>query len=445
MFGTLQNLVDMLETAPTESADDEDDEQTNEVIGKIMNLVDDMVEKEKRRDNTSSTPLARTPTATMASPRRGTPGSGRSSGRKSRSGRKKRSSPRTELPHYPTPYELWEQSHKETRVETVREKVAKLSKEEKIRLARDVTDRLLRRQREEHYAMMKKQHKKLANELRGLTFVPDLSRTAKMNDKLVQSYEPLYKRHNYVTEVANIKKTKMEQQSRTNELVECSFKPNIRKSMARVSPRKEAEIAESKVEDRCMQYGEEKQMWAEQRREIIKRIETESMTFSPTVSAKSSSIVKVKKMRNEYFPPGSEGRVHGDLERKHRLMKKREEEEKGMFSPAINHRSERKTFSKPVYERLYAMAKKEVDSKRDLQARLFHEKIRNVPEPLGLKHDFKLPAEYENMGLSESEKREIINRMKRLSTSKDIFCPRRYINVVEWNPKYSFIAGQFSE
>ena len=47
-------------------------------------------------------------------------------------------------------------------VETPKERVAKLSKAERAELAKKVTDRLLRRQREEHFSMMKKQHKKLA-------------------------------------------------------------------------------------------------------------------------------------------------------------------------------------------------------------------------------------------------------------------------------------------
>lgn len=462
--GSLQTLVDMLEdTGNGEGV--EDDDQTNEVIGKIMNLVTKMVDEEEAEKISSDSKVdgrasndfdAMSPASSRATFKKGaatpasakssqmdTPGSARSgSGRR----RRQRRSPQTELPHYPTPYELWQKSHQETHVETVKEKVAKLSKAEKIQLARDVTDRLLRKQREEHFAMMKKQHKKLANELRGLTFVPNLSRTEKMNQKLVQSYEPLYKRYNYVTEIANIKRTKMEQQRRTADLIECSFKPDIRQSMERVSPKsKEGGFSGKKVEDRCIQYGEEKQMWAQQRREIIKRIETQSLTFSPSISSKSSMIVEEKKLKSEYFPPGSEGRVHGDLMRKHNLLKKREAASKGQFSPKINHRSEKKAFRKPVYERLYAMAKKQVDKKRDLQAKFFHEKVRNVPAPLDLKHSIKLPEEYEKMGLSEEEKQEIIDRMKRLSDSKDIFCPRRYVNVVEWDPKYSFIASKFSE
>ena len=115
-----------------------------------MSLVNKMVDEDESGD-VSGMPEP---------PARSTPGSGKDHPRKSR----------TELPHYPTPYELWKKSH-ETVQETPKERVAKLSKAERAELAKRVTDRLLRRQREEHFSMMKKQHKKLADELRGLAFV----------------------------------------------------------------------------------------------------------------------------------------------------------------------------------------------------------------------------------------------------------------------------------
>ena len=417
MYGTLQTLVDMLESSDADGG--ASGGETEETIDKIMSLVNKMVDEDESGD-VSGMPEP---------PARSTPGSGRKSDRK----KSPKKSPRTELPHYPTPYELWKKSHETVHVETPKERVAKLSKAERAELAKKVTDRLLRRQREEHFSMMKKQHKKLADELRGLTFVPNLSRTEKMNKKLVQSYEPLYKRYNYVTEMSNIKRTKMEQETRTAELAECSFEPDRSMTRGKVTPRTDMG---STVYDRCMKFGEEKELWSQQRREIIKRIESEALTFSPKISDKTTQIIEEKKMNGSYVPPHKR-----PTSARKKNMKLGHEND--TFSPAINHRSERKTFKTSVYDRLYAKAKKLNEKRRKEQTKIYEKYVRNVPTPLTLARNAELPEEYQNMDLDDEEKRELALRIKQLSDSPKMFCPRQWVNKVEWNPKYSFIASQF--
>ena len=55
-----------------------------------------------------------------------------------------------------------------------------------------------------------------------------------------------------MTEMSNIKRTKMEQETRTAELAECSFEPD-RSGGGKVTPRTDMG---STVYDRCMKFSE---------------------------------------------------------------------------------------------------------------------------------------------------------------------------------------------
>lgn len=439
MFGTLQTLVDMLETSDAQASgggetggDAKNDEEKSVVMDKIMNLVTKMVEEEDgvEKEEDMSTTAVR--------------GDGESSVR----GTPKRS-PRTELPHYPTPYELWKKSHEKAETTTPNDKVKNLTDEQKKVLTKNVTDRLLRKQREEHFTMMKKQHEKLASELRGLTFVPNLSRTERMNKKLVQSYEPLYKRYNYVTEMANIKRTKMEQETRTAELAECKFEPDRSFTKMKKSPR--AVRDNRSVEDRCIQYGEEKEMWAEQRRAIIKRIESESIQFSPQLSEKTNKMMEKKKLDGTYKAPWE------DPKRWQGIKKGTKKPEKESFSPTINPRSQ-KIYDKKAktgapgyggrkksdwHVRLWSRAKKLNKKRHKEQAKHYDDYVQKLAVPLTITRTCDIPEEYDEMKLTKQEKKDLETKLKQLTDSPGMFCPRRWVNKITWDPKYSFITAQF--
>jgi hypothetical protein len=413
MYAAVNALVDMLD-GHENTGDDE--AKQKEIIGKIMGIVHDMVDAEKpgsAAGASSSPQTASTAAVSPATSKRATP-----------------SKYKTELPHYPTPYELWQKSHEKSHTLTPKEKVAALSKEEREEKAKKCTDRLLRKQREEHFTMMKKQHKKLANELRGLTFVPDLSETEKYNKKKVQNYEPLYKRYNYVTEMANIKRTKMEQQTRTAELTECSFKPDISATSKTMSP-----AAGSKVWDRCIKFGLEKDMWAKQRKEIINRIEAQSLTFSPTISAKTAQICERLRANGKYVKPA---------DRKKTIKHPNAGHEEDKFVPEIGERSKKIVRGEKAYERLYRIAKEKERARREFEGKYLDEFITNVDKPQSARRD-DLPEQFNGLALSGIERSELRERYMNSGAASPaaLFSDQNYVNVVEWDPKYSFIAAQF--
>lgn len=256
VYNAVNKLVEILEAHDHEQ---EDEQHTKEVVNKISDLITKMVDEEQ---DASEAPL-RADDVVLRPPPAPVMGSASTNRAKSRY-----EEPVTELPHYPTPYELWKRSHEVAPVPVKKE----LSNAERKRITEDVTRRLLNHQRKEHFSMMKTQHKKLAAELRGLTFAPNLGQTKKINNKLVHNWMPLYKRYSKVIETANIRRTKMEQQCRTNEMVDCTFEPDI-SSSARFMKRFEDGPA---VEDRCIKYGLDRGMWAEQRRGFSSGLRTSS-------------------------------------------------------------------------------------------------------------------------------------------------------------------------
>jgi len=416
MYEALHTLVDMIDNADETT---KDDEETDEVIAKIMGIVKKMKDEESTEDQDqpgspsimSSQGSPQVTSRSMSSP----------------SKRSERGSPQTELPHYPTPYELWQKSHEQVRAETPKEKVAKLPMDKRSDLAKACTDRLLAKQREEHFTMMKKQHKKLANELRGLTFVPDLSATQKYNKDHVHDYEPLYKRYNYVTELTKIKRIKMEEQATTAELTECSFKPDLSETApgsggAPTTPRRG-----TKVEDRCIQFGLEKDMWAQQRRDIITRIENQSLTFSPSISARSAELYEKMKREGKAVKPED------------RIKKAAPTVPADYFKPKINQRSTRNRPKGSVYKRLYSIARKKDKARREKEGTYLDKYVRNVPKPSNLRND-DLPDEFSGLALSGAERSELREGMLVHPACSN---NAQYVNVVEWNQKYSFITSQF--
>ena len=151
-------------------------------------------------------------------------------------------------------------------------------------------------------------------------------------------------------------------------------------------------------------------------------------TFSPKISDKTTQIIEEKKMNGSYVPPHMRPT---SAKKKNKKLG----HENDTFSPAINHRSERKTFKTSVYDRLYAKAKKLNEKRRKEQTTIYEKYVRNVPTPLTLAK-MRSFLRYQNMDLDDEEKRELALRIKQLSDSPKMFCPRQWVNKIEWNPKY---------
>ena len=81
--------------------------------------------------------------------------------------RNRREAPTTQLPPYPTPYELWRQAHV---AEDLSHEPPVLSKKEWGTLVK----RLNASSRKQKVSLMRKQHEVIANELKGLTFQPKM-------------------------------------------------------------------------------------------------------------------------------------------------------------------------------------------------------------------------------------------------------------------------------
>ena len=80
---------------------------------------------------------------------------------------RRREPPKTQLPPYPTPYELWRQAHV---AEDMSHEPPVLSKKEWGTLV----ERLNASSRQQKVSLMRKQHEVIANELKGLTFQPKM-------------------------------------------------------------------------------------------------------------------------------------------------------------------------------------------------------------------------------------------------------------------------------
>ena len=418
MINTISNLVDMLEPPSTEMKNMDDTtsgtNETKEVIDKISSLITSIVDEsnieEENKTEDLRTPLPSIPQdLTFDNETKG---------------------PSVELPAYPTPFELWQRAHKKEKPlgPTPLEFVNSVPKSERSRMAKQVTERLLQRQRKEHFSMMMKQHKKLANELRGLTFTPDLHRTREKNKKFVQSYEPLYMRYEHELERSKISKIKTQDELRATELSKCTFHPKISKFSAKKAKRIQNRMS---VEDRCIQFGLEKQEWARQRREIIKRLELEGATFRPKLSKKSNEICKsIRKPKAE------------DRKRTFKVKGNRKDagHENETFHPVINHRSERKKSKSDVYSRLYNRAKTQ-NLKRSAFARRYLQKfVKGVSVPLWAQ-DHDIPEEFRNEmsalgGVERSELREGHYKARGIRAH---VCSKGYTNVIQWKKEYSFL------
>ena len=300
--------------------------------------------------------------------------------------------PHTELPHYPTPWELWKKAHEST--ERPRDPPV-LSETEWEKLVERLNDSSKTRQ----ISLMRKQHKHIATELAGLNFKPRINPLSRdMAAENLRLYEGDRLKHVVKSKAEKIAKARHQLQK--EEIDKCTFQPNLTKK---------AQRKQRDVED-LMLYGEIKKQRLHQRRQYIQDLQDRELTFKPHVNRKSEKLVAKMAREGRLRPTGgrrgytgtNEDPGHGE----------------DTFAPKINKRSKSVQLNGQVYERLYESAFKSQQGKTDLQNKYINDHVRG--------------------GVTVSPAKAM--RRKRDDRNDH---PQGHMNVVRYQPKHDFILRRF--
>eukprot|EP00949_MAST-11_sp_MAST-11-sp1_P000974 g974.t1 len=241
--------------------------------------------------------------------------------------------PHTELPHYPTPYELWKRAHEvaeEPRPPPV------LTEAEWDKLIEKLNDQSKKKQ----IVRMRQQHKHIAKQLAGLNFKPHINKLSReMAAENLKLYEGDRLKHVVKTKQERIEKAR--HQLAQDAVAECTFSPDLTKK---------ARQFERNVDD-LMQYAVTKRMRMMQRRQIQQDLEDRDLTFRPHINRKSTAIVQRMQKQGKLLPTGGRRGYSG--------TRKDPGHAEETFSPKINKRSGSLRQSGNVYDRLYKQAKKQ--------------------------------------------------------------------------------------
>lgn len=306
--------------------------------------------------------------------------------------REPRGAPHTELPHYPTPWELWKKAHEST--ERPRDPPV-LSETEWEKLVERLNDSSKTRQ----ISLMRKQHKHIATELAGLNFKPRINPLSRdMAAENLRLYEGDRLKHVVKSKAEKIAKARHQLQKA--EIDKCTFQPNLTKK---------AQRKKRDVED-LMLYGEIKKQRLHQRRQYIQDLQDRELTFKPHVNRKSEKLVAKMAREGRLRPTGgrrgytgtNEDPGHGE----------------DTFAPKINKRSKSVQLNGQVYDRLYESAFKTQQGKATLQNKYINDHVRGsvIVSP---------------------------TKANRGSNSRHGNNNSGKINVVRYQPKHDFILRRF--
>lgn len=299
--------------------------------------------------------------------------------------------PHTELPHYPTPWELWKKAHGNTEKPP---QAPILTEKEWSRLVKSLNDSSKERQ----LSLMRKQHKHIAKELAGLNFKPRINPLSReMAAENLRIYEGDRLRHVVDTRAEKLHKARIQLQQ--EEISKCTFQPNLTKKARKVS---------RNVED-LMMYGEIKRHRMLQRRQYHQDLEDRELTFKPHINQKSLRIVQRMKSRPTGGRRGitntNEDPGHGE----------------DTFSPKINRRSRGLKQKGKVFDRLYNSAQVQNQRRLSNQEDYIKTHIRGA-----------------TVSPMVSSKRSPPGGKRDLSRA-----PQGPNNVVRYRPKYDFILKRF--
>lgn len=200
----------------------------------------------------------------------------RASGRRTRGGTPRRYE--TRLPSGPTPYELWQSKHGDTGELSSLQQAAskKLSPEEEEALLERLSTM------KSQFTRQQLQVEKLKEELSGQSFTPKINEKSR---ELTEMYPNLI--HRYEADLEHRKKVlkTMEYKVEVERLKDTTFEPDLEKTR-KVNDRLLATRDRAlRIEDRCIQYGEEQALRASQRREVVQQYEDQLLTFKPDLSS----------------------------------------------------------------------------------------------------------------------------------------------------------------
>ena len=285
-----------------------------------------------------------------------------------RSGRRTRvGSPRryeTRLPSGPTPYELWQSKHGDDEADHIPVGSSK-------KLTPEDEEALLERlsTMKSQFSRQQLQVEKLKEELSGQSFTPKINQKSR---ELTEMYPNLI--HRYEADLEHRKKVlkTMEYKVEVERLKDTTFEPDLEKTR-KVNDRLLAGRDRAlRIEDRCIQYGEEQALRASQRREVVQRYEDQLLTFQPNLSSTQKRRTRVGKRSDKLRAQRSS--LKESLKRGTKLKPGSEKwralpgHENETFRPTITSTHSRNVArSGKAHERLYRVA---LDKRRAKEATL---------------------------------------------------------------------------
>ena len=307
MMEAVERLAEVLNREDFASVgEDGTDSETAELIGKIENQInrlmtadDEGYEQEDEKVGTST----------------------KSRRRKKRGAHKKTS----ELPYYPTPYELWRKSHE---VVDTPKKAPVLTETQ----WKEVVDRLNDSSKVRYVANMRAQHRLIAEELSSLSFQPKINE----HSREIAHVAPLHERLTHILKLRHERLEKHRQKQMEREVSKLTGSPAINKN-SNWTPRVRNVYTSRKHPDK--DEGE--------------------LTFSPQINARSRRLWKKAKARQQEQGGLSAAEI-GKLR-----IDPNEGREEETFRPEINYRSRalaHRLGDGPAHERLYSMAKQKMYS-----------------------------------------------------------------------------------
>jgi hypothetical protein len=260
--------------------------------------------------------------------------------------------PHTELPHYPTPWELWKKAHES---QAAPREAPILTEDE----WENLVERLNGSAKTRQISLMRKQHKHIAKELAGLNFKPRINPLSRdMAAENIKLYEGNRLKHVVKSKAEKIAKARHQKQQ--EEIMDCTFQPNLTNKARR---------KHRDVED-LMLYGEIKKQRMHQRRQYIQDLQDRELTFKPHVNRKSAQMVAKMAREGRLRPTGghrgytgtNEDPGHGE----------------DTFAPKINKRSKGLKLKGAVYDRLYESARRNSLDNAAMQRRYINDHVKGA-------------------------------------------------------------------
>lgn len=257
---------------------------------------------------------------------------------------------------YPTPYMCWKQTHR-TAAET--RQPLRLTEEERDR----VSERLSTHHRDLLFQIQQARNEKIAAELRGLTFKPNLKFTKSINEKYA-NVPKLQQRYTDIVSRTREKNIQSKDLQMARELSECTFEPDLSKSRKyRPNLYKLKDSVPAHI--RCTRYGKEKALKAERRRNLLQQLQEKEFSFKPRINSKSRRLVDANPSKLI-----STMVAKGKVPKKFKATNTRADpgHEDDTFQPNTTKRSKRVAGESDVYTRLYDAALKTRQKKAEMTA-----------------------------------------------------------------------------